>query len=103
MVNARGEPLRWKFSRTRKVEDYLALLNAVRNKLPSLVIFVGDAWTAYQKTCEKLKEECFLIEHVHSHPWNKVRLYHFCPTEDKNVTLQTTLILNFRYYFRDAV
>ena len=98
LVNARGEPLGWKFSRTRKTEDYLALIYAVRDKLPSLIIFVGNAWTAYQKTCEKLKEECFLIEHVHSHPWDKVRLHHFCPTENKDTIHQTSLEMPYRSF-----
>ena len=96
LVNARGEPLGWKFSRTRKTEDYLAIISAVRDKLPSLIIFIGDAWTAYQKTCEKLKDECFLIEHIHSHPWDKVRLHHFDPTENKDMIHQTSLEMPYK-------
>ena len=96
LVNARGEPLAWKFSRTRKVDDYLDLLSTIRATLPPIIIFVGDAWTAYQKTCKKLKEECFLIEHVHSHPWDKVRLHHFQPEIDKDMVHQTSLEIPFQ-------
>ena len=96
LVNARGEPLVWKFSRTRKVEDYLELVNTMRDKLPSVIIFVGDAWTAYQKTCKEMKEECYLIEHVHSHPWDKVRLHHFQLEIDKDVVHQTSLEIPYQ-------
>ena len=98
LINARGEPLAWKFSRTRKVEDYLELLSTIRDKLTPIIIFVGDAWPAYQKTCINLGEECFLIEHVHSHPWDKVRLHHFQPEADTGMMRQVSLEIPYKSF-----
>jgi transposase-like protein len=101
LINARGEPLVWKFSRTRKVADYLELVTSIRDQLPPVIIFVGDAWPAYQQTCEQLQEECFLIEHVHSHPWDKVRLHHFLPEAGRPEIRQISLEMPYDGFVRN--
>lgn len=77
LIDACGRPLAWKFSRKRDVQVYRELLQTIQSHLPSIPIFIGDGWITYQKTCLGLNQECFLIEHLHSHPWRFVRLHHF--------------------------
>jgi len=86
LVDARGTPLAWKLGKSRTKDDYLGLLQEVGAKLPSIPLFIGDGWGAYQKTCKELGRECYLVEHVHSHPWEKARIHHF---KSENPPLRT--------------
>jgi len=101
LVDARGKPLAWKFSRVRTVEVYLELLQTLEAQLPPVLIFVGDGWNAYQKTCSQLTRECFLIEHLHSHPWQYVRLHHFQPDLETSTTLQTSLEIPYNSFVQN--
>lgn len=77
VIDAQGRPLTWKFSRKRDARVYRNLIQTIQSQLPAIPIFIGDGWNAYQKTCIELARECFLIEHLHTHPWKFVRLHHF--------------------------
>lgn len=103
LVDARGKPLAWKFSRVRTVEVYLELLKTIEDQLPSVPIFVGDGWSAYQKTCSQLTRECFLIEHLHSRPWQYVRLHHFQPDLETSTTLQTSLEIPYNSFVQNQL
>jgi len=98
LIDARGRPLAWKFSRKRDSLVYRELVQTVLSHLPSTPIFIGDGWNAYQKTCLKLGRECFLIEHLHSHPWRFVRLHHFQFDPKINTTIQNSLEIPYNSF-----
>lgn len=91
LIDARGQPLVWKLSRTRTVRIYRELLQTIQAQLPSIPIFIGDGWSAYQKTCLELNQECFLIEHLHSQPWQVVRLHHFQGDRNARTRIQNSI------------
>jgi len=101
LVDARGRPLVWKFGKTRTQEDYTEVLKQLGAELPEIPIFIGDAWSAYQKTCRMLKKECFLIEHVHSHPWKDVRLHYFKPDLIKDELVQTSINITYNSFLKN--
>ena len=102
IVNAKGEPIVWSFGHTRTKEDYCKLIEEIGDQLPEVPIFIGDAWSAYQKTCKELGRECYLIEHVHSHPWKNVRLHHFVPDPQGTEVLQTSLEIPYSGFIRNC-
>ena len=91
LIDAQGRPLAWRFSQNRNVRVYRELLQTITSKLPLIPIFIGDGWSAYQKTCLELNRECFLIEHLHSHPWRFVRLHHFQLDPKTKDTIQNSI------------
>ncbi|MHA1169544.1 MAG: hypothetical protein ACTSRU_17090 [Candidatus Hodarchaeales archaeon] len=98
LVDARGSPLTWKFGKSRTKDDYLGLLLELGTKLPSVPFFVGDGWGAYQKTCKELGRECYLVEHVHSRPWENARIHHFVPGLDNKTVIQTSMELPYNSF-----
>ncbi len=101
LVNAYGKPMAWKFGKTRTKEDYLELLQRIQPDLPSVPIFIGDGWSAYSKVCKELGRECFLITHLHSHPWEKVQLHHFQPTPDGLRVSQFSLEIPYNSFLQN--
>ncbi|MHA1169286.1 MAG: hypothetical protein ACTSRU_15775, partial [Candidatus Hodarchaeales archaeon] len=102
LVDARGTPLAWKLGKSRIKDDYLGLLRGLGTKLPSIPFFVGDGWGAYQKTCKELGRECYLVEHIHSHPWEKTRIHHFATGLDNKAVIQTSMEI-FIYFITKKV
>lgn len=101
LVNAQGKPLAWKVSRTRTKEDYLELLAQLGQRLPVVPIFIGDGGQAYQKVCKELGQECFLIEHLHSQPWEHARVHHFKLDEPSKHIVQISLEVPFNTFIRN--
>ena len=98
IIDAQGRPLIWKFSRYRKVQIYLDLLQNIKAQLPLNPIFIGDGWNAYQKTCLRLTQDCFLIEHLHSHPWQVVRLHQFQFDSVTKTTIQNSIEIPYNTF-----
>lgn len=98
IIDAHGRPLAWKFSQHRNVAIYSELLQAIRSQLPTIPIFIGDGWNAYQKACLELRQECFLIEHLHSHPWKYVRLHHFEFNAETKETSQNSIEIPYNSF-----
>lgn len=98
LIDAQGRPLTWKFSRKRDGRIYRQLLQTILSRLPSIPIFIGDGWNAYQKTCLELDRECFLIEHLHSHPWRFVRLHHFQDDPKTRMRIQNSLEIPYNSF-----
>ena len=98
LIDARGRLLAWKFSRNRDVQVYQELIQTIQSQLPSIPIFIGDGWSAYQKTCLKLNRECFLIEHLHSHPWRFVRLHHYQFDSKTKNTIQNSIEIPYNSF-----
>lgn len=101
LIDAYGRPLAWKFSRKRDSRIYQELIQAIQIQLPPIPIFIGDGWNAYQKTCIALTRECFLIEHLHSHPWRFVRLHHFQFNQKTNTTIQNSVEIPYNSFVQN--
>ena len=98
LIDARGKPLAWKFGKTRTVVDYLNILQEIEHLLLARPIFIGDGASTYKKVCKQLRQECFLIEHLHTHPWEKARLHHFEVEPEAKKVVQTTLEIPYNSF-----
>ena len=101
LIDAYGRPLAWKFSKKRDSQIYRELIQTIQNQLPRIPIFIGDGWNAYQKTCIALTRECFLIEHLHSHPWRFVRLHHFQFNQKTKTTIQNSVEIPYNSFVQN--
>ena len=101
LIDAHGRPLAWKFSQKRDMTVYRELIKTILSHLPSIPIFIGDGWNAYQKTCLELAQTCFLIEHLHSHPWRFVRLHQFQFNPKTKTTIQNSLEIPYNSFTRN--
>ena len=101
LIDAYGRPLAWKFSRRRDSRIYQELIQTIQYQLPKIPIFIGDGWNAYQEKCIALTRECFLIEHLHTHPWRFVRLHHFQFNQKTKTTIQNSVEIPYNSFVQN--
>ena len=73
IINALGRVLAYKFSKSRTVIDYTSMLLPIIDKLPEIPVFICDGNPTYEGVVKSLNKNCFLIQHIHSHPWDQVK------------------------------
>ena len=101
IINALGEVLGYKFSKTRNEADYLSILMPIMERIPEIPIFICDGNPTYEGVVKSLKKKAFLIQHIHSKPWKNAKLHLFEPNEkDRNIT-QTTILLPYDAFLKD--
>ena len=101
IIDALGNVLAYKFAKSRNVIDYTDLLFPILDKLPEIPIFICDGAPAYEGIIKSLNITCFLIQHIHSHPWNQVKLHRFIFEDNSPNIEQTTIILPYDAFKRD--
>ena len=94
-INAHGEILGWKLSRTRNAEDILEVLKQVDQNFAGWQYMVGDGNPAYPKALLKRHRDVYLIQQLHSHPWQDVKMHKFEVLPDRSVT-QSTILVNYQ-------
>lgn len=93
-INAIGEVLGWKLSRTRKAEDILDVLKQVEIVMPYWKIMIADGSKAYPLALIRLRKSCYLVQHLHSHPWEDVIIHEFAVV-DETTTTQKIITVNY--------
>ena len=101
IIDALGRVLAYKFAKSRGVIDYTDLLIPILDKLPETPVFICDGAPAYEGVIKSLNRSCFLIQHIHSHPWNQVKLHRFIFEDNSPNIEQTTIILPYDAFLRD--
>jgi len=101
LIDAQGKPLVWRFSKKRNASVYQELIQIILAQLPSVPIFIGDGWNAYQKVCLELSRECFLIEHLHSHPWQFARIHHYIISPKTDFTTQNSIEIPYKSFLNN--
>jgi transposase-like protein len=101
IINALGNVLGYKFSKTRNENDYLLILPPIIDKLPELPIFICDGAPTYEGVIKRLKRRAYVIQHIHSHPWKNAKLHYFEPTENGLKFQQTTIILPYDSFLKE--
>lgn len=76
-VDSEGKPLGWKWGITRKLEDFLFVIDQIEKIFPEWEVMVGDGFTGYPKIFKTLRREGYLIQQIHSHPWKDTHLQKF--------------------------
>ena len=92
IINALGEVLGYKFSKTRNETDYLSILVPIMDCIPETPIFICDGNPTYESVVKSLKRKAFLIQHIHSKPWKNAKLHLFEPNEKDQLITQTTFL-----------
>lgn len=98
LIDATGKVLGFKFSRTRKTEDFLSILTPIIDQLPENPIFIGDGWITYEKVCKELKMDLFLIQHIHSNPWEHAKIHQFIYDEKVNQGEQISIQIPYKSF-----
>ena len=101
IIDALGRVLAYKFAKSRTVKDYTSMLIPILDKLPEIPVFICDGNPTYEGVIKSLNKSCFLIQHIHSHPWNQVKLHRFTFNNDSPNIEQTTIILPYDAFLRD--
>ena len=101
IIDALGNVLGYKFSKTRTEEDYLSILLPINDKLPEIPIFICDGNPTYEGVIKGLKRTCFLIQHIHSHPWKNAKIHYFRVDESKSKIEQTLIILPYDSFTKE--
>jgi len=101
IIDALGRVLAYKFAKSRTVKDYTSMLKPILDKLPEIPVFICDGASTYEGVIKSLNKSCFLIQHIHSHPWNQVKLHRFIFSENSSNIEQTTIILPYDAFMRD--
>ena len=101
IINALGRVLAYKFSKSRTVIDYTSMLLPIIDKLPEIPVFICDGNPTYEGVVKSLSKNCFLIQHIHSHPWDQVKLHRFVFNDKSPNIEQTTIILPYDAFKRD--
>ena len=68
IIDALGRVIAYKFAKSRNVNDYTSILIPILDKLPEMPVFICDGATTYESVIKNLGKDCFLIQHIHSHP-----------------------------------
>lgn len=100
IINAFGKVLGYKFGKSRKDYDYMSILDPIKDSLPEIPIFICDGNSTYESVVKQLNKEAYLIQHIHSHPWNEVKLHHFLPLESEKKFEQYTLSIPYDAFKR---
>lgn len=95
IIDAYGKVLGYKFSKTRQDHDYLSILEPIKNSLPDIPIFICDGAPTYESVVKQLKKESYLIQHIHSKPWEEAKIHHFKPLECGDKIEQHTILLPY--------
>ena len=95
IINGLGKVLAYSFSKTRTAEDYMRLLTPLLESFPNPLVIITDGFRAYESVCKQLNREVYLIQHVHSHPWEEAKLHHFIPDESTQDIHQTSVLLAY--------
>lgn len=77
IIDALGRVIAYKFSKSRTVNDYISMLLPILDELPEIPVFICDGASNYEGVIKNLGKDCFLIQHIHSHPWKKAKLHRF--------------------------
>ena len=101
IINGLGEVLAYSFSKTRKAEDYVSLLTPLQESLPKPLVIITDGFRAYESVCKQLNCEVYLIQHIHSHPWEDAKLHHFLPDEKAKDIHQTSVLIGFDAFTKE--
>ncbi|MFV2014523.1 MAG: DDE-type integrase/transposase/recombinase, partial [Candidatus Heimdallarchaeota archaeon] len=101
LIDATGKVLGFKFSRTRKTEDFLSILIPIIDQLPENPIFIGDGWITYEKVCKELKMDLFLIQHIHSNPWEYAKIHQFIYDEKLNQGEQISIQIPYKSFLEE--
>ena len=94
-INSQNEILGWKLSRTRTKADYLPVLRSIKDYLPEQPVFVGDGYRAIEGAIRELQLTCYLIQHVHSHPWNDAKIHYFQVDKNKGKIAQSSILIDY--------
>ena len=101
IIDALGEVLGYKFSKTRNESDYLSILLPIIDSIPEIPIFIYDGNPTYEGVVKSLKIKAFLIQHIHSKPWKNAELHLFEPNEKEQIITQTTILLPHNSFLKD--
>ena len=101
IIDALGRVLAYKFSKTRTDFDYLSMILPIADKLPENPIFICDGNPTYESVVKGINKNCFLIQHLHTHPWKQAKLHQFIFKENSTDIEQTTLILPYDSFKSD--
>ena len=101
IINALGEVLGYKFSKTRNEVDYLSILTPIMECIPETPIFICDGNPTYEGVVKSLQRKAFLIQHIHSKPWKDAKLHLFEPNEKDKSVNQTTISLPYDAFLKD--
>lgn len=101
IIDALGRVLAYKFSKTRTEDDYSSILLPIIDKLPEIPVFICDGNPTYEGVVKSLQKDCFLIQHIHSHPWKQAKLHKFIFSENSDEIVQTTIILPYDAFIND--
>ena len=103
IIDALGRVLGYKFSKTRTESDYLSILLPIIDKLPEFPIFICDGNPTYESVVKGINRDCFLIQHIHSHPWKQAKLHQLVFKENNSQVEQTTIILPYDSFVTDKL
>ena len=101
IIDALGRVLTYKFAKSRTVKDYTSMLEPILDKLPEIPVFICDGAPTYEGVIKSLHKNCFLIQHIHSHPWNQVKLHRFIFDDNSPKIEQTTITLPYDAFLKD--
>jgi len=95
IINGLGKVLAYSFSKTRTAKEYVQLLTPFQESLPKPLVIITDGFRAYESVCKQLNCEVFLIQHIHSHPWEDAKLHRFVPDESTHDIHQTSILIPY--------
>jgi len=101
VIDHQGRPVTWRLTERRTLHQYQKLFDPILEDLPEPFVLIGDGLPTYVDLCKWIKKECYLIQHIHSHPWEKAKLHHFKYDEKKSLLEQISLELPYDTFMKD--
>jgi len=101
-INIRGEVVGWKLSHTRTSKDISEVLAMADTAMPDIRYIIGDGAKSYPSAVLRRKRDGYLIQHMHSHPWQDVRINHYEVLPNKSVT-QSVVEVNYNSLYSNQL
>ena len=102
VIDYLGNPVAWKLSENRSLDQYKKLFAGLVQQLPEPFVLIGDGYPTYIDLCKWIRKECYLIQQVHSHPWEKAKLHHFIYSKDKQNIEQISMELPYNAFTKET-